>query len=574
MNGYRFHRTVLPVVLELQPSNSGVHPVPRALSGDLSVDIHPEDDHVLVGADWFPVDASGLGAIREWISGNAPVGLAEYVNLYRGLRPAFDIVDQLSDRDVAELVGPPASTAHGLVATLYEYQRTGLAWLRAHAEVGIGGILADEMGLGKTLQALGLLVHESRSSRRPSLVVMPLTLLANWRREMLKFAPSLTFYRHIGAKRVRRPTGFGDVDVVMTTYETVISDIGLLSMIDWNLLLTDEAQAYKNPETQRARALGKLKRRIAIAITGTPLENRTLDLWSIASVAEPGFLGDRRHFESVLEGNPQLLRAAVRPLMLRREVAGVAQDLPERIDIDVPLEMFGPEAVEYARIVEAIRGDHKPALALITRLRQFTTHPSLVGAATGQNALDSSAKLTRLLEIVEEIHLSDAKVIVFVAFTAGSDLIAHNLAGRFGMPVWVMDGRTRHDRRQELIDAFSSHSGSAALVMNPAVGGVGLNITAASHVVHYSLEWNPAKEDQATARAWRRGQDLPVTVHRLYYLATIDEAIVERASAKRELFDDVIQPIGPEDSAELTALLASALRRGQAKGEIHGYPRN
>jgi SNF2 family DNA or RNA helicase len=559
--GYRFHRTVLPVVLDLAAGHGELVCSLRAIHGNERVEVIDEDDHVLAGDDWFPVAGESATAIRNWIRLNTPLTLAAYVALYRGLENPFEFVDQLADADVASLIGELEIDTTDLTATLYEYQQSGLAWLRAHSDAAIGGILADEMGLGKTLQALGLLVHEARGQRRPSLVVMPLTLLENWRRELLKFAPKLTFYRHIGPQRTRRPSAIRDVDLVLTTYETVVSDVGLLSMVDWNLLITDEAQAYTNPETQRGRALARIPRRVAFAITGTPLENRSLDLWAIAAIAEPGFLGTREHFQSVLEENPSLLRAAVRPLILRREVREVAKDLPNRIDIDTALEMFGPEGLAYGALIGDIDPDQAPALALITRLRQFTTHPHLVGLLTDLPAAECSAKLTRFLEIVEEIYASGDKAIVFSAYRAGNDLLAHQLRTRFSMPVSVLDGRVEHTARQSVIDGFGAQDGPAALVMNPTVGGVGLNITAASHVIHYSLEWNPAKEDQATARAWRRGQSRPVTVHRLFYVATIDEAIVERLAKKRDLFNEVVEPIGATDEGELNELLASALRR-------------
>lgn len=561
VGGRRFHRTVLPLVLELGAQGSVIHPTACAVDGSQRIPVHPDDDHVLSGADWFPVDRTDLGSIKGWIQSNTPVGLEAYVGLYRGLAPTFEFVDLLSEEDLAGLVGTREPSALGLAATLYDYQRTGVAWLRAHSDLAIGGILADEMGLGKTIQALGLLLHEKQKTRRPSLVIMPLTLLENWRREILKFAPGLRFYRHIGASRARSPAAIEGVDVVLTTYETVVSDVGMLSMIGWNVMLTDEAQAFKNPETQRARALSKIPRRVAFAVTGTPLENHALDLWSIASIAEPGFLGTRAHFDAVLNENPSLLRAAVRPLMLRREVADVAKDLPERIDIDVALEMFGPEAAAYDSLIDRVKSDRKPALTLITRLRQFTTHPRLTGSFLDAPPSASSAKLARLLEIVEEIHQSGQKVIIFAAFLAGNDLLSHQLSSRFDMPVWVLDGRTQHDQRQSVLDDYATHRGSAALIMNSVVGGVGLNITAASHVIHYSLEWNPAKEDQATARAWRRGQQLPVTIHRLFYVGTIDEAIVERVAEKRKLFDQVVEAVDIESETDLSSLLASALRR-------------
>lgn len=559
--GIRFHSTVLVAVLEITLAGGNISAKARAARGPELLDVHPDDDHVLAGGDWFPVDGNTLNEIREWLGIHHSFGLEAYLDLYRGLATPFDVVDRLDDADLVTLVAAGEPRIYELRADLYPYQRTGIQWLTAHADVGVGGILADEMGLGKTLQALGLLLHEVANSRRPSIVVMPLTLIENWRRELLKFAPTLRFYRHIGQERARSPGAIRDVDVVLTSYETVVSDVGLLSMVAWDLLITDEAQAFKNPETLRARTLAKLRRRAAFAMTGTPLENRALDLWSIGAIAEPGFLGTRHHFEEVLAASPELLRTAVRPIILRREIADVAKDLPDRIDIDVPLEMFGPESMEYGKLIESVGADESPPLALITRLRQFTAHPKLLGKLMAAPSLDASAKLSRFMEIVEEIRVSGQKVIVFAAYRAASDLLAAQITTRFGIPAWILDGRVPHGERQGLLDLFAGSQSSAALVMNPVVGGVGLNITAATHVIHYTLEWNPAKEDQATARAWRRGQELPVTVHRLFYVGTIDEAIVERMRHKRALFDQVIEPVEHESEGELKALLAAAMTR-------------
>ena len=569
MPNVRFHATFLRPRLELRREETAIGGRAVAVDGEASAQIDPQDDHALVGNDWFPIAPDILADLRRWLGKNESVGLESYIGLYRGLAPPFEVDDDLSEDDLL-LLGPASRPqADALQARLYPYQQVGLEWLTARSDVGVGGILADEMGLGKTVQVLAAVIHESAMQRRPSLVVMPLTLLENWRRELHKFAPSLRFYSHIGPKRVRRPAAIEEarVDVVLTTYDAVVSDIGMLSMVTWDLVIADEAQAFKNPNTLRAHALSRLRRRAMFVMTGTPLENRTLDLWSVATLAVPGYLGPRDHFEAVLGDNPGLLRAAIRPIILRREIGDVAKDLPERIDIDVALEMFGPEEDAYGRMIDAVDGSSSPSLALITRLRQFTAHPQLVDALTQLSPVDASAKLTRVLEIASEIEATQQKAIIFVAFRRAADMVAEQITRRVGMPAWILDGRVRDSDRQPTIDTFSNYSGPAALVMNPIVGGLGLNITAASHVIHYTLEWNPAKEDQATARAWRRGQSRPVTVHRLFYVSTIDEAIVDRTAEKRTLFDTIVGPVQHESESELRQLLAASITRWRVGSE-------
>jgi SNF2 family DNA or RNA helicase len=507
-----------------------------------------EDDHVLVDADWYPLEPESYAALQTWLGGDEAklIEADGYIELYREPGPGFDVIDRLDDQTVITLAG--GSREVGRVrGTLYPYQATGLFWLSARSRARLGGILADEMGLGKTLQVIALLAQEGAEARRPNLVVVPLTLVENWVREFAKFAPEVVVYRHVGRSRTMRPSEIGRHEVVITTYETAVSDEAVLGLVDWNLVVVDEAQAIKNPAALRTRAIRALPRRAAFAVTGTPLENRTQDIWSLSEFATPGYLGTREQFAEHLEGDPPRLRLAVRPLLLRREVADVAKDLPEKIEVDAALEMFGPEGARYQDLIGSVRRevDRAPIISLITRLRVFTAHPD-VGFGLIPHPESRSAKLARLLELLEEIAATGEKTLVFVAFTEAADIIERSVRRRLGLPVWALDGRTNVRERQSLIDRFSAESGATVLILNPVAGGVGLNIQAASHVIHYTLEWNPAREAQATARAWRRGQQLPVTVHRLFYAGTIDEFMLGKLESKRELFDAVVTPSDQE----------------------------
>ena len=520
------------------------------------------DDHILLGDKWYPLEAESLEAAKECVlrvaSGETP--LAAYTNIYRGLNPSVRIRDDVDIGQLRRSVSR-SGTLRNLRATLYSYQEVGYQWLSEAAEAGLGCLLADEMGLGKTIQVIALLEERCSRGLGPSLVVVPVTLIENWKRELHRFAPALRVNAHHGPSRARYGGAFNAVDVVLVSYDTAARDIGVFLGRVWDIIVMDEAQNVKNPDTQRAQLLRQFPRRAAVMMTGTPIENSTMDLWSLSDFAVPGYLGTREHFVASLGEQPDLLARAIKPLLIRREVADVATDLPERIDADVAVEMFEGESSGYEELISSmqVQAKRSNALALITKLRQYTAHPTLVSDLTPSDPIAMSAKLARLTEMLGEIIAANNKVLVFSAFHAMSDLISRLIQERMYVPSWVIDGRTPPKSRQEIVDNFSRHKGPAALVLHPATGGTGLNITAANHVIHYTLEWNPAKESQATARSFRRGQELPVFVHRLIYSDTIDEVIADILSKKRDLADEVI---GPSDALELGMLARAFGRRG------------
>ena len=518
------------------------------------------EDHILSGNLWYPLETEALEAVRVWFQ-RRPMQeqpLAAYADIYRGLDPSVHILDDVEIKGLRHLSSHSGSL-RCLRATLYPYQEEGYQWLSEAVEAGLGCLLADEMGLGKTLQVIALL--EERCSRRlgPELVIVPLTLIENWKRELHRFAPYLRVNVHRGSSRARYGGAFDEVDVVLVSYDTAVRDMGVFLARNWDLVVMDEAQNVKNPDTQRAQQLRELPRRAAVMMTGTPIENGTLDLWSLADFALPGYLGTREQFADSLGEQPELLTRAIKPLLLRREVADVAADLPERIDTDVIIDMFEGEAIGYGELLDVMRrqANRGNALALISKLRQYTAHPSLVSALTPEDPIGVSAKLARLVEMLGEIFEVNNKVLIFSAFRAVSDLVSRVMQERLYVPSRVIDGRTPAESRQQIVDEFSGHDGPAALVLNPATGGTGLNITAANHVIHYTLEWNPARESQATARSFRRGQELPVFVYRLIYPGTIDEVIADVLRRKRGLADEVI---APSDALQLD-MLAQALGR-------------
>lgn len=542
-----------------------------------SIEKVPRLDQIIVGNNsWYPLIPENIQDIRSILNeikadGSGPVTLRQALELTKmdsslvSVETASELPNDYSISDGGCDQALELLSCNGFQADLYPYQKNGFSWLKSISEEGLGCVLADEMGLGKTLQVIAVLSYFKVAWNQPALIIAPATLLENWRREFARFSPGMTVYVHSGNGRTGFPSQLKKYDVVVCSYDTAVRDQGLFGMIEWGFVVLDEAQAIKNPETRRAIAAKGLKRRVAIAVTGTPVENKLADLWSIMDFSCPGLLGSREAFDHTYGDDYQSaekLETVVSPLMLRRRVADVATDLPEKIIIPQPVNMSDTEIGQYELIRQQISDEYGKSATLISllRLRQFCTHPILLEEDVNGTHISpmQSSKFCRLLEIMEEIVLNREKVIVFTSFTAMSDLLTGELPIRFSIPSWQIDGRTPVAERQEVVDAFSAVAGSAVLVLNPRAAGTGLNITAANHVIHYTLEWNPAVEDQATARAFRRGQNLPVTVHRLFYPDTVEEVINDRLVRKRQLAEVAV--VGTESPEVETADIARALQ--------------
>ena len=451
----------------------------------------------------------------------------------------------------------------GITAQLYPYQKDGWRWLRFIMREKLGGLLADEMGLGKTLQLISALRDPGEGfADGGALVIAPGSLLENWIREIDKFCPGFRTLKHHGGIRTGRPSELTGFDVVVSSYDTVVRDLSLLKMIKWNVVILDEAQNIRNPEALRSKSVKQIDRNVGLAVTGTPVENRLRDLWSIFDFVVPGYLGDLNEFEERFGENTDAaaeLEPLVSPLILRRLISEVATDLPERIDIPEILEMSEREAYAYDNLRRKIinqYGANTASLVSLIKLRQFCTHPNILGNECNFAAINFT-KFERLKGLLEEIFSSGEKALVFTSFTQMADLITRMAANDLNAWSATLDGRREINERQSLIDQFTAYRGPATLVLNPRAGGAGLNITAANHVIHYNPEWNPALEDQASARAHRIGQDQPVTIRRLIYNQTVEEAIDQRLQRKRKVAETAI--IGVEGEEQDFADILAAL---------------
>ena len=538
-----------------------------------------EAGHIILGDTWYPLSLGDVSELRDFMASIGGVDNGR-VTSFRSLLALKQnscsenalIRDETDHDAISALQYVPKSegSPRGIDATLYPYQLEGWNWLRFLIGQGVGALLADEMGLGKTLQVISAIVDpDDTGPLFPTLIVAPGSLLENWRREFEKFAPGVKVVKHQGAFRTGRPKELEEYDVVITSYDTVNRDLSLLKMITWKVVVSDESQNIKNPDALRSKSIKQIPRDVSLAMTGTPVENRLDDLWSVMDFAVPGYLGTledfRSRFQDDVDGATHL-EPLVSPLMLRRLVENVAQDLPERIDIPQVLEMSDAEAAEYERIRHEIAEEYGKAATLVslTSLRQFCAHPVLLSARDSGNLSSEFTKIERLKEILEEIFFRQEKVIVFTSYTEMADLITKIIKSEYGVFAETLDGRIAIEDRQPLIDRFSAVQGAATLVLNPRAAGAGLNITAANHVIHYNLEWNPATEDQASARAYRRGQTRPVTVHRLFYADTVEETVNERIQRKRTLSEAAVVGVqGKEDDFED---IIAALGRSPMKG--------
>lgn len=459
----------------------------------------------------------------------------------------------------------------GLTASLFPYQARGVRWMWETVSHTGGLILADEMGLGKTLQIIALLLMEPPKAESPALIVCPTSLIANWVREFARFAAGITVMVHRGPSRAGVYRELQKTSVVITTYDTMVNDISIFSSFEWSWVICDEAQAIKNPDSNRRGAVVTIPRRRTIPMTGTPVENSLLDLWALVDFAIPGLLGSRHNFEATYPDNVESAHAIghfTDPVILKRRVADVAGDLPERIDIDVPLELDDQLADHYRLVREATLAKYPVAGALVAtlQLQLVCAHPwlrrddetDLDGEGAGivrSNAYPlMTPKMERAVAILREAFFNGRKVIVFALFNRIGELLREAFSS-FPDACWgAINGSTPQGDRQAIIDTFSAHSGPGCLILNPKAAGAGLNITAATVVIHFTPVWNPALESQASARAHRRGQTQLVTVYRLFYKDTVEEVMVDRSLWKSELANESV-PVSSRDAKDLKRAL-------------------
>ncbi len=465
-------------------------------------------------------------------------------------------IRELADRLVALTESPEQLPAPpGLLATLRPYQQRGMSWMNAMCEIGFGGCLADDMGLGKTIQVIALHLHRRGSGPGPTLVVCPASLLGTWEREVQRFAPDAPIRRFHGGGRHLRDLA-GD-EIVLVTYGVVVRDSAELASVEWGLVVADEAQHAKNPLTRTARELRAVPAPARLALTGTPVENRLSELWSILDWTTPGLLGPLEAFTRRVavpverHRDPDATRrfaAQIRPFLLRRKKTdpGIAPELPAKTESDLVVPLSAEQVTLYEAVVRETleqiatkQGIERSGLVfkLLTALKQICNHPAhYLKQATPLGG--RSGKLSAFDDLTEVILAGGESMLVFTQYTAMGTMLQQHLHQR-GVPSLFLHGGIPVRRREEMVADFQAGR-APVFVLSLKAGGTGLTLTRATHVIHYDRWWNPAVEDQATDRAYRIGQDRPVQVHRLITEGTLEDRIAALIDKKRELANAVI----------------------------------
>ncbi|MAG93414.1 MAG: ATP-dependent helicase, partial [Planctomycetaceae bacterium] len=454
----------------------------------------------------------------------------------------------------------------GLRTTLRAYQETGVNWLHFLSSLGLGACLADDMGLGKTIQVLALLLALKKKGGKPSLLVLPTSLLENWRAEIERFAPTLRV-RFVHPSQTEKDEllqmandpgrAFSRTDVVLTTYGMLLRQSWLLD-VEWRTVVLDEAQAIKNPAARQTKLVKRLEAEHRIALTGTPVENRLGDLWSLFDFLCPGLLGSQQKFKKFVKSLEARehdryapLRRLVAPYILRRLKTDkrVIADLPDKTEVRAYCGLSKKQAALYTKLVKELSDALEEndgikrrglVLAYLMRFKQLCNHPShLLGDAA--YAPQESGKFDRLGNLCEEIASRQEKALVFTQFREMTEPLSNFLSRSFGRSGLVLHGGTPVKRRQQLVDEFQREDGPPFFVLSLKAGGTGLNLTAASHVIHFDRWWNPAVENQATDRAYRIGQHRNVLVHKFVCQGTIEEKIDELIGEKTQLATDLLE---------------------------------
>lgn len=479
-----------------------------------------------------------------------------------------NLLDGLPDERLEEV-----NESSDFVGELRHYQRRGLGWMQFLAKLGLGGVLADDMGLGKTATTLAHLLERPG----PHLVVCPLSVVRNWRSESNRFTPKLDVTVHHGNARNKQIAAIasamsaadGESDemfsvdperqLVITTYGLLPRDLEHLGAIDWTTVVLDEAQMVKNPNTKAARAVRQLRADQTLALTGTPVENRLSELWAILDATNPGMLGSlerfRQNYASPIERNHDpdaagRLRRVTGPFILRRTKADrrLLPDLPDKIEQVAYAKLTREQATLYQQVVDQLLDDAEQTsgmrrrglvLAALMRLKQICNHPAHALKDNSRLA-GRSGKLTRFDELVTDLLDQGERALVFTQFREMGDLLQRHISEQFTFQAPFLHGGVSRTKRDQMVDDFQDGSGAPLLLVSLKAGGTGLNLTAASQVIHYDRWWNPAVEDQATDRAWRLGQTQTVNVHKLVCEGTIEEKVSQVIDDKRKLAEQVI----------------------------------
>jgi SNF2 family DNA or RNA helicase len=483
-----------------------------------------------------------------------------------------EMLTRLNDKSRLEVISDPA----GFQGSLREYQKRGVSWLHYLESLGLNGCLADDMGLGKSAQVIARLLQEreltsgAKKSKKqiaiaPTLLVVPTSVVGNWSKEIEKFAPQLRVLVHHGSQRLQDDAAFKAVslehDVVITSFTLARKDVKRLEQVDWHRVVVDEAQNIKNPKAAQTKAILKLPAQHRLALTGTPVENRLLDLWSIFNFLNPGYLGKeaqfRQSFEIPIQKNNDVVRSTtlkklVEPFILRRMKTdqSIIKDLPDKVEQKLYCNLTKEQASLYEAVVKDIEtqlsdaeGIQRKGLILSTlmKLKQICNHPMQFLQDNSDFTPERSHKLERLLEMIEEAMDEGESLLVFTQFTDIGDALEKYLRHTLHYNTYYLHGGTPRPKRERMIAEFQNpDSEPSVFILSLKAGGVGITLTKANHVFHFDRWWNPAVEDQATDRAFRIGQTKNVFVHKFVALGTLEERIDQMIEDKKKLAGAIV----------------------------------
>jgi SNF2 family DNA or RNA helicase len=472
-----------------------------------------------------------------------------------------ELVTALTNHQAIETLTIPSS----FQGQLRPYQERGVAWFAFLERWGLGACLADDMGLGKSVQFITFLLYlkEQKLLDKPTLLVCPTSVLGNWEREVRKFAPTLKVLQYHGDKRPKGKAFEAAVkkhDLLITSYSLIHRDLQLLKTINWQILALDEAQNVKNVDAKQSQAVRQLESNFRVALTGTPVENRLQELWSILDFLNPGYLGNKqffqRRFAMPIEkygdtASLTQLRSLVQPFILRRLKSDrtIIQDLPEKQEMAVFCGLSVEQAKLYQKVVEDSLAEIETAeglqrrgmiLGLLIKLKQVCNHPAQYLKQDSLNNQDSG-KLIRLEEMLDVVLEAGDRALIFTQFAEWGKLLKPYLESKFGREILFLYGGTSKKQREEMIDRFQQDpQGPPIMILSLKAGGVGLNLTRANHVFHFDRWWNPAVENQATDRVFRIGQTRNVQVHKFVCTGTLEEKIHDMIESKKQLAEQVV----------------------------------
>jgi SNF2 family DNA or RNA helicase len=537
---------------------------------------------------WMELDRDKMQEMLEFWKKhrqeNPNLSLAEYLKMtaegeaseqleVESDRPLSEMMEKLNDKSRLELITDPAN----FQGKLRDYQKRGVSWLSYLESLGLNGCLADDMGLGKSAQVIARLLQEREASAKkgrgksiapsipPTLLIAPTSVVGNWQKEMEKFAPELRSIVHHGAQRLQDAKAFKaalqDCDVFITSFTLARKDEKLLSSVEWHRLVLDEAQNIKNPKAAQTKAILKLPATHRLALTGTPVENRLLDLWSIFNFLNPGYLGKeaqfRQSFEVPIQKNSDRTQSAtlkklVEPFILRRVKTdqSIIQDLPDKVEQKLYCNLTREQASLYEAIVKEVEEDLDAAkgmkrkgmiLATLLKLKQICNHPRQFLQDESEFTPERSHKLERLVEMIEEVKAEGESLLVFTQFTELGSALEKYIKQVLHYNTYYIHGGTPRDKREQMIAEFQDpESEPSVFILSLKAGGVGITLTKANHVFHFDRWWNPAVEDQATDRAFRIGQKKNVFVHKFVAIGTLEEKIDQMIEEKKKLAGSII----------------------------------